>query len=272
MNKIIFQAIITVMLFFGLWSYLSDFQWIELLQIEKISKKTEKELGNLMWKAFQAEYSSLEHEEVFASVDSLLTHLCEANNINRSDIKLHLLNHQAINAFAMPDGHIVVFSGLLTDAANQEEIAAVLAHELAHLSHGHVLQKLVKEIGLAVLISVGTGSNNMEIIRQMAKVLSSSAFDRRLEKQADESAVKSMIKAQLNPAPFADFLTRMSEAEGNNSEVLRWVSTHPDSEERAKKVLEMVDAAEGKKYISVISSAHWLELQKELRQETFEAE
>lgn len=272
MNKPLFQAIITVMLFFGLWSYLSEFKWVELLQIEKISKKTEKELGKLMWKAFEAEYSTLEHEEVYNSVDSLLTHLCDANDIDREEIKLHLLNHQAINAFAMPDGHIVVFSGLLTDAANQEEIAAVLAHELAHLEHGHVLQKLVKEVGLAVLISVGTGSNNMDVIRQMAKVLSSSAFDRRLEKQADKSAVKSLIKAQLNPAPFADFLMRMSEAEGNSSELLRWVSTHPDSQERAQKVLEMAEAAEGKKYYPVISSEHWLGLQQELKKAAFKAD
>ena len=101
---------------------------------------------------------------------------------DREIIKVHVLNKDEINAFALPNGHLIIYSGLINNSGNQEELTGVICHEIAHIELNHVMKKLIKEIGLSVLISMTTGKGGSEIIKETAKMLSSSAFDRKLEK------------------------------------------------------------------------------------------
>jgi predicted Zn-dependent protease len=100
------------------------------------------------------------------------------------------------------------------------------------------MKKLVKEIGFSVLISMTSGSSGTEVIKKTAKMLSSSAFDRRLEKEADYKAVDYLIRANVNPEPLANLLYRLSDQENEAIKYLTWISTHPDSKERAESIIE----------------------------------
>ncbi len=74
--------------------------------------------------------------------------LYKVNDIDRDKIKVHLLFKDEVNAFALPDGHLVIFSGLILESENPEELSGVLAHELAHIELNHVMTKLMREVGL----------------------------------------------------------------------------------------------------------------------------
>lgn len=89
-----------------------------------------------------------------------------------------------MNAFSLPDGHLIVFSGLILNSDSPEELAGVVGHELAHIELNHVMKKLVKEVGLSTLISLITGNSGSDMIKETAKTLSLTAFDRNLEKDA----------------------------------------------------------------------------------------
>ena len=72
---------------------------------------------------------------------------------------------------------------------NENQLGFVICHEIAHIQLSHVMKKLVKEIGLSVLISMTTGKSGSGTIQEGLKLLSSSAYDRNLEKEADLKAV-----------------------------------------------------------------------------------
>jgi len=97
------------------------------------------------------------------------------------------------------------------------------------------MKKLSKEIGLSVLLSITTGANST-VISQIVKTLSSSAYDRSLETEADMESVKYMLNANIDPRPFADFLYELS-LDNELHKYTYWVSTHPESEARAKTIL-----------------------------------
>jgi predicted Zn-dependent protease len=181
---------------------------------------------------------------VVNAIDSIVDRICEANYIARKKIKVHILNKNEVNAFALPNGHLVVFSGLILAAENPEELTGVLGHEIAHIQLNHVMKKLVKEVGFSVLISMTTGNGNGEIIRNTAKMLSSSAFDRGLEKEADIKSVDYLVNAKVAPQPFANFLFKLSNEENPVSKYFTWISTHPESEERAKYILDYCEDLE----------------------------
>src|SRR5690606_22581823 len=120
----------------------------------------------------------------------LLDHLCRENQIDRKKIKLHVLRKSDINAFALPDNHLVFYSGLIESAHSEAEVLGVMGHELAHLEKRHVMKKLAKELGLTAIITMTTGNKGGQTIQQVVKLLSSSAYDRELEREADKTAVE----------------------------------------------------------------------------------
>ena len=197
------------------------------------------------------------------SVDSLVTKICSANKIDRKTIKLHILNKDEINAFALPNGHLIVYTGLILNSDSQEELSGVIGHEIAHIEMNHVTKKLVKEIGFSAIISMTTGNGGPEMIKEAAKLLSSTAFDRSMEKEADIKSVDYLVKAKINPEPFADFLYKLSVRENNATKYLSWISTHPESKERAEYIIEYSKDRKAN-YQSVLSKDSWQKLKEKI--------
>ncbi|RKZ25608.1 peptidase M48, partial [bacterium] len=83
-----------------------------------------------------------------------------------------------------------------------------------------------------------TGNNNAETTKGVIKLLSSSAFDRSLEKEADLKAVDLLVNAQIDPEPFANFLYKLADNDPDLMKYLSWISTHPESKERAEEIIE----------------------------------
>ncbi len=242
MKKVLFQILVLVAVFYGMWFGLSKVDWLKIFKVEQASKKTEEKLGELFWEVFSKTEKEVKNKKVTLPVDSLLTKLCEANGFDRKEIKLHVIESDDVNAFAFPNKHLVVFTSLIADSRSEAELAGVMAHELAHIQKNHVMKKLIKEVGLSALISITTGgSAGSEVIKSMAKTLSSTAYDRSLESEADMKAVDYLIEAKIDPAPFADFLARLGKDEPEEMKHLTWISTHPESKERSEKIIESLD-------------------------------
>lgn len=238
MKNIFFQLAVLIVLFFGCWFALSNINWIGVFKIEKLTDDTEIKIGKTVWDLYKKTEKENKNQKAVIALDSIVDRICSKNNINRETIKVHIISKDDINAFAMPGGHLVVYSGLITVCDNPDELAGVLAHEISHIELGHVMKKLIKELGLSVLISMTSGKGGTETIQKISKLLSSSAFDRKLEKEADISAVEYMINAKIDPEPLADFLYKLSENKKDETAFESWLSTHPDSKKRAEYILE----------------------------------
>lgn len=264
MKKTTIQGVITVVLFFGAWFALTQIDWVKVFKVEQVTDKTEQKLGELFWEVFKKTEKEITKKLTVISIDSIVTHICRSNKIDRETIRVHVLNKDEINAFALPNGHLIIYSGLIQNSDNQEELTGVISHEIAHIELNHVMKKLVKEIGLSVLISMTTGNGGAEIIKETAKMLSSSAFDRNLEKEADIKAVDYLTTAKVNPEPFANFLYKLSDKENEATKYLTWISTHPDSKERAKYIIEY---STGKltDYKPILNNETWEKLKEELK-------
>jgi predicted Zn-dependent protease len=265
MKKSIIQGLITIALFFATWFVLIQIDWVTIFKVQKITDKTEDKLGELFWEIFQKTEREKKNPFAVSSVDSIVTKICFANKIDRESIKIHILDKDDINAFALPNGHLIVYSGLILNSDNQEELSGVICHEIAHIQLNHVMKKLVKEVGLSVLISMTTGKGGSETGKEAAKMLSSSAFDRSLEKEADIKAVDYLIKAKIDPKPFANFLYKFSDKENEATKYLTWISTHPESKERAEYIIEY-SRDKKVKYEAILTNDTWDKIKEKLNE------
>jgi predicted Zn-dependent protease len=263
MLKLLLQLLAMIALFFLTWFGLSRLDWMNIFNVEKAGIKTEEKLGNLYWEIISKLEKEYTDPSLINRVDSILIRICDANDIDRNEIKLHLVRKDEINAFALPDHHLVLYSGLINDCENAEELCGVLGHEIAHMEKGHIMRKLTREIGLSILISMTTGNGNPEIIQKAIKTLSSSAYDRNLEREADITGTEYLIHAKINPEPFATFLFRLTSMEEGLPEQMFWISSHPGSEERATDILEYIKT-KNFDITPVMDSLQWLELKAAL--------
>lgn len=257
MKKTLLQGIIIIVSFFGLLLVVRQINWMSLFKIEKVTASTEEKLGKIFLDIFQNADKSVDNEYIQEVIDTIVNKITEKNNIDRQKIKIQLLENSEINAFALPGSHLVIYTGLLKVVENPEELFGIIAHEIAHIELDHVMKKLIRETGLSVLLSITTGNGGGDMAKNAAKVLSSTAFDRTLESEADIKAVEYLMNAEVDPEPFATFLFRLSTDEPAISKSLTWINSHPGSEERASAIIEAASSREYDK-LPLLSDSSWV--------------
>jgi len=264
MAKIVVHFIVLALLFFGIWFLLGRIDFLKHFRVEELTKETEHNLGELILDELQKKGGELDSDSVYTFVNGIKKRLCTANGISDTSITLHILVHDEVNAIALPDRHLVVYTGMIRYCKSPEELSGVMAHEIGHIEHGHIMKKLRKEVGLSLLAALAGGDANAEIARETAKLLSSTAFDRDLESEADASAVHMMAKADIDPGAFADVIFRLSQERNDIPKRFEWISTHPNTQDRCAEILRL-RKQETYSARPIVDSAVWADYEKIVR-------
>lgn len=136
--------------------------------------------------------------------------------------KLHFRNGGIIgaNAFALPDGSIIVTDELVKLTADDREILSVLLHEIGHVVHRHSLRKTIEASGVAAAYAWLTGDLEgvSTLILAVPVVLVQAGYSRRHEREADSYALEEMIENKIDPALFSRIMCRLDRKDGENEE------------------------------------------------------
>jgi predicted Zn-dependent protease len=151
--------------------------------------------------------------------------------------KLYIVqNDDVLNAFCTPGGYIYVYTGLIKYLDNASSLAGVLGHEMAHADKRHSTQQLTKQYGLSLLVAVIAGTTSAGQLAEIASGLTSLAFSRDHEKQADEFSVKYLCPTKYHADGAAAFFEKL-EAQGMGcSSLEQFFSTHPCPENRVANI------------------------------------
>ena len=268
MKKLFVQALVLLLLFFGSWHLLKQINWLGMFPAAKnLGQKAEDKLAILLWENIENTETSISTPAIQKPLDKLLEEICKSNQLPSSELSIHIIQKNQVNAFAFPGGHIVLYSELIKQSDTPEALAGVIAHELAHIQLRHVTQKLIKEIGLSVLVAAGTGSSTAgNIISEAIHTLSSTAFDRAMERQADLQAVTYLMNAGVDGEAFAHFLEKLAQIENENKKQRypSWLSTHHDSKERASYIRAHGSKRSSSGSKSIMDKSTWESLQRKL--------
>jgi predicted Zn-dependent protease len=175
--------------------------------------------------------------------------------------EMAIVNQPDVNAFVMPGGKIVVKSGILTTAQNQHQLAAVLGHEVAHVTAHHANERATRgEIagyGMEVLAIILAGDstnpysrnydpNRARGIYGATNTFGSlgllNPFSRMQESEADEIGLLYMAKAGFDPRESVSLWQNMNSS-ANTAKVPEFLSTHPSGEARIEAMVSQLPAA-----------------------------
>jgi predicted Zn-dependent protease len=148
-------------------------------------------------------------------------------------LEIYVVDSGTVNAVCLPGNIILVYAGLLRRLQSPEELAAILAHEIAHATHRDPMQALKRELGLAALFAM-VGGRSDGVTGQLMRRLVSTGFSRQQELAADEEALRVLGAADIDPKTLGDALGRLRGDKKDDPGVLQYISTHPGFDERVQ--------------------------------------
>ena len=235
MKKLLIQSMISVSVLLAVYLTLHSIDWMTIFKVKQAIQKSEEKIGTLVWDYYLIDKVEITNDSLVVKVDSLFQQLCITNKIDQHSIQLHIVESDEINAFSLPGNQIVVNKALIDSCNDTDQLASVLAHELAHLELNHITKKLIKEFGLTILITSSGSGEISGVIKEISKLLSSTAYDRQNEKEADLQAVKYLQNASIDPNALIEFLQKIESKESS------WISTHPNTQERITYISKAIN-------------------------------
>ncbi len=151
-------------------------------------------------------------------------------------------NDTMINAFAVPGGHVYVYTGLLLAAENESQVAGVIAHEVAHVTKHHSANMLIKQNAVGTIndILFGSEASSLKAVTELLGGLVFLDFSRKNEYESDSCAVAYTKAAGMNPQGMSQFLGVLQKQYGDGPRILepfeKLTSTHPPVSERISEV------------------------------------
>ncbi len=233
------QGIVLAAAFLAAWFLLARIDFIGVFKLAQFTRDQEHTIGAFILRSVQAGSEELHSDTVRQCIDTIVHRVCRANGIPDTSVRVYVIVKDEVNAFAIPDRQIVVTSAIVSFCKTPDELAGVIAHELAHIELHHVTKKLVKDVGFTMLSAIAGGEAGGEVGRSIVKMLSSTAFDRTQESEADRAAVHMLAMANADPEGLADVLFRLSQEKDALPRQLVWLETHPNSGDRAAEILHL---------------------------------
>lgn len=167
------------------------------------------------------------------------------DNINGQPVNYNVYVTKDVNAFAMANGCIRVYSGLM-DMMNDNEVEAVIGHEMGHVALGHVKRGMQVALGTnAVRVAAASaggvvGSLSQSQLGDLGEKLVNAQFSQRQEAEADDYSYDLLRKRGINPSGLATSFEKLAQQEAGRQSTM--FDDHPASEARAQHIRERMEA------------------------------
>ncbi len=233
-HRLLWGSILGVLLGLGLLLWFGTDLIVEWA-VARIPIEWEQKLGETVYQDFLSKETVLKEGPAVSAVQEMTQRLTDKIPDNPYKFQISVVQSPVVNAFALPGGYVVVFTGLMTKAESGEEVAGVLSHELNHVLQRHGMERLVKMFGLAAVVGILLGDQQglTGLAKQVGMELVTLKFGRAQETEADVTGIRLLSDARIAPDGMIRFFERLSEKDKARVEVF---STHPMSAGRAERL------------------------------------
>lgn len=211
------------------------------------SAEYEYQLGRAWLRIFRSQADTSRDPLLFDYLETLIFDLVTHSELQDRRIELVVVDNPTINAFAVPGGVIGIHTGLLMHAQTEDELATVIAHEIAHLSQRHFSRRLefaksrqpltlaAMLAGFVLMATAGSSAGMAALTAAQAAAQDSALrYSRSNEAEADRVGMQTMVAAGRDPHAAAKMFERMLQASrfATGNRVPEFLRTHPLSENR----------------------------------------
>ena len=189
--------------------------------------------------ALEAQYGVVQDYELQERVNRIGQSLVAVSDRQDLEYTFKVLNCDEVNALACPGGFVYVFKGLIDYMPSDSELAGVLGHEVSHIVEKHTVHQIEKQLLTTLLLAVAT-KGDMGLTGLASQALAA-GYSRTDERGADKEGFNLCVKAGYNPYSMVltiNKLEDLAKEKGNPGYGL--FSSHPEPEERLKRVMKQI--------------------------------
>lgn len=190
---------------------------------------TERKLGEAVWQTAVPAEQRCVNKRTLQYVGDVLRPLL-AQQPSGFRFAYAVSEDASVNALSLPGGFITVNMGLLAAVENSEELAGVLAHELAHVTEHHGTQRIATHLGTFAVLGWLFGDTSLSAVASIAGELATMAYGRDQEREADAVGLRTLQAAHIDPRGMATLFERLSREQSTSATLF---ASHPDPGERA---------------------------------------
>lgn len=212
----------------------AQFVVVDDAQLETLSRET--------WAQMRRRIRQTEDAAVSRRLAEIGARVAEASGLGGRDWEFVVFESPEVNAFVLPGGKVGFFRGLIDRAGSDDEIAAVMGHEIGHVAARHaaerVSQHMAAQLGvqaMTLLLAGELGDRADDVAGMLGVGITYGVilpYSRAHELEADRLGVRFMAGAGYDPNAAAKFWTRMIDLDAGRAERLAFLSTHPANEDR----------------------------------------
>lgn len=211
-----------------------------------VSPVVERRLGQAWLRAFRSQVETVSDPLLADYLEHLVFRLSASSPLKEAPLSLVIVRNETINAFAVPGGVVGIHDGLLLAAQHEDELASVIAHELAHLSQRHFARSVEQQArsqiptmlamlsSLVIAATVGGDAGMAAVTATQAAALQSRLrFSRQNEQEADRIGLQTLAAADMDPEGMPRMFQRMLDSMRlYGSRPPEFLLTHPVTESR----------------------------------------
>lgn len=233
--------------------------------VHSLPTSVDVKIGEAAFSSMDLGGPEVNNQVVVRAMQSIVNRLAPEAAIDGLEFEIHVVTSPMINAFALPGGTMVIYTGLIKNADNAEQVASVLAHEMAHATKRHGLQRIARSMGIwaGVSLLIGDVGGLMGAGADLFQIASVNSYSRGQETEADEEGARMMHAAGIDPSQMAKFFEMLEAEHGDVPDFFAWISTHPDHASRITSVEKMVASFPEKDYEPL--DLDWDEIQNQLK-------
>lgn len=210
-----------------------------------LTPEQEYRLGRAWLRGLRSQVALLDDPLVQDYVDHLVYRLASYSDLQEPDLAIVIVNSRDINAFAVPGGVIGLNAGLFLHAQSEDEVAAVIAHEIAHVSQRHftrryadskrvnraMLAGILASLAVAIAGDAEAGMAGM-VASQAGAIQAQLAYSRHHEREADRVGMQTLVNAGMDPYAMPTFFERLLRSQQFSGKPPEFIMTHPITETR----------------------------------------
>ncbi len=205
--------------------------------VRALPMSVDEKIGELAWSAIDKHGPEVKDTVVVGAIQKMVDRLAPQTTSfagKRLDFRVTVIDAPIVNAFCLPGGRIVVFSGLIRKASDPDQVASVLGHEMAHATLRHGLQRIAQSAGIVVALQIMVGDLGglMAFVTEIAQQGLITSYGREQETEADMEGLRMAHGAGIDGSGLERFFAVLEEEHGDVPEVMQWLSTHPQLTER----------------------------------------
>ena len=228
-------AIALLILGFIVVSYLFIIPWVAEKAVILIPQEYDNEIATIFFNEY-VKYSDIDSSKTKA----LNLFAKQLNLKNTKELRFTVVKSSVVNAFALPDGNIIVYTGLIDLVQEYDELVGLIGHEVAHVNNRHSMKMMCRNLSGYIFISAVLSDVNgiMAVIGDNMHNLQSLSYSRQFERQADYDGFDLMMLNKVNPKGMSNLFVHLQSKQ--DFSIPAFLSSHPVTNERIDYIQELI--------------------------------